>query len=319
MRKSLENQIKMFIFAPDYIDNMSQTKPKDHFTSQAAANMSQANGSMDFFPEASGYGQLNSEPQDRKVILITNDDGYQAGGIQSLVDSLRGLGRIVVCAPDSPRSGFSASFTCTRPITLKRLSDDGDVAWYACSGTPVDCVKLALHRFFSEKAPDLIVSGINHGGNDSICIMYSGTMGAVLEGCVVGVPAVGFSLLDHRRDADFSFAQVYTRQIVHAVLEHPMPYGVGLNVNIPSSDQLQGVKVCRQADGYWHREFHYIQGDENEDEATFQVTGEYACREPESLEVDRYWLERNYVTAVPVGVDYTHHTHLSTFQYLEQK
>lgn len=298
---------------------MSQNKPQDHFTCQAAANMSQANGSMDSFPEATGYGQLPEDPMGRRVILVTNDDGYQAGGIQRLVESLRGLARIVVCAPDSPRSGFSASFTCTRPVTLKRLSDDGDVAWYSCSGTPVDCVKLALHRFFAERKPDLIVSGINHGGNDSICIMYSGTMGAVLEGCVVGVPSVGFSLLDHRKDADFSAALPYVRNITESILKRPMPYGVSLNVNIPATDRIQGVKVCRQADGLWDKEFHYVEGNENDGEAVFQVTGEYVCREPESAEVDRYWLERDYVSIVPVGVDYTHHEHLGTFDYLEKR
>ena len=297
---------------------MSHNKPKEHFTSQAAANMAQANGSMDYFPEPSGYGQLPTDAQGRPTLLVTNDDGYQAGGIQSLVESLRGLGRIIVCAPDGPRSGFSASFTCTHPVTLRRISDDGDVAVYACSGTPVDCTKLALHRFFSQQAPDLIVSGINHGGNDSVCIMYSGTMGAVLEGCVVGVPAVGFSLLDHRHDADFSAAQQYTRRIVAQLLQHPMPQGVGLNVNIPATDQLKGVRVCRQADGYWTKEFHYIDGDENGREATFQVTGEYACREPDCAEADRYWLERDYVTVVPVDVDYTSHRNIGAFQYLEQ-
>lgn len=297
---------------------MSDKQNKDHFTSQAAANMSQANGSMSFFPEATGYGQLPGDPQGRKTILVTNDDGYQAAGINRLVEALRGLGRIVVCAPDSPRSGYSASFTCTQPVTLRRISGDDDLIVYACSGTPVDCVKLAMHRFFSQQAPDLIVSGINHGGNDSICIMYSGTMGAVLEGCVIGVPAVGFSLLDHRPSADFTQALPYVRRITEELLSRPMPLGVGLNVNIPAADALRGVRVCRQADGYWHKEFHYIDGDENADVATFQVTGEYACREDASAQNDRYWLERDYISVVPVRVDYTHHEHIDTFKYLEK-
>jgi len=252
-------------------------------------------------------------------ILVTNDDGYQAGGINALIDTLRGLGRVIVCAPDGPRSGYSASFTCTRPVTLKRISDDGEVAVYACSGTPVDCVKLALHRLFSDQEPDLIVSGINHGGNDSICIMYSGTMGAVLEGCVVGIPAVGFSLLDLSKDADFTYAKPFVHSICKELLEHPMPYGVCLNVNIPATDKIQGIKVCRQADGLWEKEFLFLGGDENEGEAQFQVMGEYKCREADSPEVDRYWLERDYVSVVPVGVDYSNHAHLTTFKYLENK
>lgn len=287
----------------------------DHFTCQAAANMSQANGSMSFFPEATGYGQIPLK-EGVPAILVTNDDGYDAGGIRSLVESLRGLGRIVVVAPDSPRSGFSASFTCTKPVTLTRISDDGEVAVYACSGTPIDCVKLALHRLFDERKPDLLVSGINHGGNDSICIMYSGTMGAVLEGVVVGVPAIGFSILDHRKDADFSTAVRYTHSIVSQTLATGMPKGVAINVNIPAGPEIQGVRVCRQAEGLWHKEFHYMEGDENSGTAQFQVTGEYLNTEPEATDTDRYFLEHGYISVVPVGVDYTHYRHLDTFAYL---
>lgn len=265
------------------------------------------------YPEADGFGQL-ALPSDRPVILVTNDDGYQAPGINRLVESLRGLGRIIVCAPDSPRSGFSASFTCMRPLTLERLSDDGEVAVYACSGTPVDCVKLALHRFFSERKPDLIVSGINHGGNDSICVMYSGTMGAVFEGCVVGVPAVGFSLLDHRQTADFSYSLKYIRDIVTGILSHPMPRGLVLNVNIPAVPDIKGMRVCRQAVGEWVKEYHFVEGDENEGQAIFQVTGEYVNLEPEATDTDRYWLENDYVSIVPMGVDYTN---FKGFEYAE--
>ena len=268
------------------------------------------------YPEADGYGQLPL-PEGKKVILVTNDDGYAAPGINRLVESLRGLGRIIVCAPDSPRSGFSSSFTCTRPVTLQRLSDDGEVAVYACSGTPVDCVKLALHRFFDERKPDLIVSGINHGGNDSICVMYSGTMGAVLEGCVVGIPAVGYSILNHSQDADFSVAVNYTRSITERLLANPMPHGVVLNINIPAVDEIKGIRVCRQAEGMWIKEFHYREGDENTGVAEFQVTGEYVNTEPEATDTDRYWLEHDYISVVPTTVDYTHHDRLDTFRYLE--
>lgn len=268
------------------------------------------------YPEADGYGQLEL-PEGKKVILVTNDDGYAAPGINHLVESLRGLGRIVVCAPDSPRSGFSASFTCTRPVTLQRLSDDGEVAIYACSGTPVDCVKLALHRFFSEREPDLIVSGINHGGNDSICVMYSGTMGAVLEGCVVGIPSVGYSILNHSPQADFSAAVKYTRKITEILLDQPMPNGVVLNINIPDTADIKGVRVCRQAEGKWIKEFHYREGDENSGVAEFQVTGEYVNTEPDSTDTDRYWLEHDYISVVPTHVDYTCHQHLQTFKHLE--
>lgn len=269
------------------------------------------------YPEADGFGQLPLS-EGRPVILVTNDDGYAAGGIAALVEALRGLGRIIVCAPDSPRSGFSASFTCTRPVSLQRISDDGEVAVYACSGTPVDCVKLALHRFFSEQKPDLILSGINHGGNDSICVMYSGTMGAALEGCAVGIPSIGFSLLNHNPKADFSAVLPVVRNITGEVLAHPMPRGVVLNINIPDVPQPRGIRVCRQAEGYWEKEYHFIEGDENEGQSLFQVTGVYVNAEPEATDTDRYWLEREYVSVVPTTVDQTAHSHLSSFSYLER-
>jgi len=269
------------------------------------------------YPVADGFGQLPLN-EGCPVILVTNDDGYQAGGIQALVETLRGLGRVIVCAPDSPRSGYSSSFTCTRPVSLQRISDDGEVAVYACSGTPVDCVKLALHRFFSQHLPDLILSGINHGGNDSICVMYSGTMGAALEGCAVGIPSIGFSLLNHSPQADFSAVKPIVREITERVLAHPMPHGVALNVNIPDVKQPHGIRVCRQAEGYWEREFHFLGGDENVSEAQFQVTGSYVNSEPDATDTDRYWLERDYVSVVPSTVDQTAHRHLSDFGYIEQ-
>lgn len=269
------------------------------------------------YPEADGFGQLPL-PADKPAILVTNDDGYAAGGITAVVGALRGLARVIVCAPDSPRSGFSASFTCTHPVTLTRISDDGEVAVYACSGTPVDCVKLALHRFFSQRMPDLVLSGINHGGNDSICVMYSGTMGAALEGCAVGIPSVGLSLLNHNPQADFSHILPMVRSLVAQVLAHPMPMGVALNVNFPDVPELRGVRVCRQADGFWEREFHFRGGDENEGLAEFQVTGVYVNREPEALDTDRHWLELGYVSVVPTTVDQTAFRQLGSFGYLEQ-
>lgn len=269
------------------------------------------------YPEADGFGQLPL-PDGVPVILVTNDDGYAARGINALVDSLRGMGRIVVCAPDSPRSGFSASFTCTRPISLQLVSDDGEVAVYSCSGTPVDCVKLALHRFFSQRRPDILLSGINHGGNDSICVMYSGTMGAALEGCAVGLPSVGFSLLNHSPQADFSAVLPFVRTITQQVLDHPMPKGVVLNVNMPDVAQPKGVRICRQADGYWDKEYHYLEGDEQSGIARFQVTGVYVNREPEATDTDRYWLEHDYISVVPTTVDQTAVSHLGSFAYLER-
>ncbi len=268
-------------------------------------------------PEASGFGQFPLE-NDRPAILVTNDDGYEAGGIKALTESLRGLGRIVVCAPDSPRSGFSASFTCTRPINLLSVSDDGEVAVFSCNGTPVDCVKIALHRLFHERKPDLILSGINHGGNDSVSVMYSGTMGAVLEGCAVGISSIGFSLLNLSPMADFTNVLSITRNISEQVLANPMPRGVVLNVNIPDVAKPKGIRVCRQADGYWESEYHYLEGDEHTDQAWFQVTGTYINNEPEATDTDRYWLDKDFVSVVPTTIDQTAYRHFSKFDYLEK-
>lgn len=270
------------------------------------------------YPDADGYGQLPL-PNDRPVILVTNDDGYAARGINCLIDSLRGLGRIIVCAPDSPRSGFSASFTCTHPVDFSRLNDDGEVAIYSCSGTPVDCVKLALHRLFNERKPDLIVSGINHGGNESICVMYSGTMGAVFEGCVVGVPSIGFSLLDHRNEADFTPSLPFVRRIVELSLQQTLPAGICLNVNIPFVNEIKGVRLCRQAAGRWEQEFHYLNGDENQGISSFQVTGVYVNLEQEATDTDRFWLEHGYISIVPQHVDYTAHAYLSDLKRFESE
>lgn len=281
------------------------------------------------YPEADGFGQLtfgdSNQAAGKPVILVVNDDGWKAGGIQSLVQSLRGLGTIVVCAPDSPRSGFGASFTCTHSLTLERLHGVGepDEYWYSCNGTPVDCVKLAFHRLFNDHKPDIVVSGINHGSNDSICIMYSGTMGAVLESTVVGVPSIGFSMLDHRPEADFSHARPYVRQIVEQVLADVdmmdlLRSGIGLNVNIPMTNTIRGIRMCRQANGVWVDEYHYLEGDENDGKAVFQVTGKYVNRESFSTDTDRFWLEQDYVSIVPVHADYTDHGSISTFKPLER-
>lgn len=280
------------------------------------------------YPEADGFGQLkfDGENAGKPVILVTNDDGWQSKGIKALVESLKGKGIIVVCAPDSPRSGFGASFTCTKPVSLERIYPTGkdaeDEIWYSCSGTPVDCVKLAMHRLFSEKKPDLVVSGVNHGSNDSICIMYSGTMGATLEGSVVGIPSIGFSLLDHRPEADFTYAKPWISKIVDRVMADAnllkvMSNGLALNVNIPVGDGIQGVRVCRQANGVWEDEFHYLEGNENEGKAMFQVTGFYRNREPEATDTDQYWLSKNYISIVPVNADYTDHNRLESLRILD--
>ncbi len=260
---------------------------------------------------------MNFSDDPRPLILVTNDDGYDAPGISHLIRALSGMGRIVEVAPDSPQSGKACSFTAHDQLHLRRISDDGDVLFYTCSGTPVDCVKLSLHHIFAQRRPDLIVSGINHGGNDSVCVMYSGTMGAVLEGCIVGIPAVGFSLQEFNWNADFTSAEEVVRTIVPQVLRKRMPRGTVLNVNIPYRKEFSGYKVCRQADGYWHKEYIDV-NTENEEDLVFFTSGQYANREPDATDTEEYYLNRGYVTIVPCQVDLTAYRAMDDFKYLEQ-
>lgn len=251
----------------------------------------------------------------RPLVLVTNDDGVDAKGIHCLTESLRGLGRVIVVAPDAPRSGHACSFTCTCPVVLQPVSDDGDVTVFKVSGTPVDCVKLAMHRLFRTRKPDLLVSGINHGANSSICVVYSGTMGAVIEGCIVGVPSIGFSLCDHQADADFVPAVRYAREIAGKVLLHGMDRGICLNVNIPRTSDIKGVRVCRQADGYWYKEFELLC--EEVDKETYRVTGEYCNREPKADDTDEYYLSQGYISVVPTQIDLTAYHRIDATKYLE--
>lgn len=170
--------------------------------------------------------------QERPLILITNDDGIYAKGINELIEVIRLFGDIVVVAPDSPRSGMGHAITVDHPLRVTLLEQDAGLVIYSCTGTPADCVKLACNQLL-EKLPDFIISGINHGANTSVSILYSGTMGAALEGCIHGVPSIGFSLNDYSPDADFSRAKIVVARIFQTVAQHGLPEGVCLNVNIP--------------------------------------------------------------------------------------
>ena len=188
------------------------------------------------------------------LILVTNDDGITAPGIRTLIHAMNQLGDVVVVAPDSPQSGMGHAITLHESLRLKPMSiDAGPQTEYACSGTPVDCVKLAVHEVLKDRKPDLIVSGVNHGSNASVNVIYSGTMSAAVEGAMQGVPSIGFSLLDYRWDADFRAVEPYLKQIAKDALDHGLPEGVCLNVNFPHADKAPyaGVRVARQALGYW--------------------------------------------------------------------
>ena len=192
--------------------------------------------------------------QKRPLILISNDDGYMAKGIQSLIKYLRPIGEIVVMAPDSARSGSGCAITVTTPVHYQLVEKDVDLTIYKCSGTPTDCVKLALHTILADRKPDIIVSGINHGENMATNVHYSGTMGVAIEGCLCSIPSIGFSIDSHNPDVDFSATEPFVRQITEKVLQNGLPSQTCLNVNIPNLEEIKGIKVCTQAKGYWTQE-----------------------------------------------------------------
>jgi len=236
----------------------------------------------------------------RPLILITNDDSIHAPGILRLVDCMPQEADVLVVAPAEPHSGQSSAITVGAPLRIKELDDYGQARVFTVTGTPVDCVKLALSAIVPRR-PDLVLAGINHGSNSGCNVMYSGTMGAVLEGCNVGISSCGFSLLHHSMQADFSMSMPFVREMVNELLRRPLPGGVCLNVNIPARVVPEGVKVCRASHGYWTDEYdRYADPSGN---PFYWLTGRFVNAEPDADDTDEYWLARNYITAVPVAVD----------------
>ncbi|MFV0469825.1 MAG: 5'/3'-nucleotidase SurE [Dysgonomonas sp.] len=250
----------------------------------------------------------------KPLIFITNDDGYQAKGIISLIEAVKDLGDIVVVAPDGPRSGMSGAITSLHPIRLHMVEKKDNVSIYSCTGTPVDCVKLGLSEVV-DRTPDLVVTGINHGSNASICVLYSGTMGAALEGCIFKVPSIGFSLTDHKADADFENAKIIANKLSKEVLKNGLPTGVCLNVNIPDCKDLKGIKICRQTAGQWVDEF--LKSKDGIGKDIFWLTGRFGNDEPEDSETDEWALANDYVAVVPTKIDMTAHDFISTIKSWE--
>ena len=236
----------------------------------------------------------------RPLILITNDDSIEAPGLRARVDVAVEIGDVVVAAPSEPMSGQSSAITVTTPLRIREHDSYRGAKMYSVNGTPVDCVKLALHALFDRK-PDLLLSGINHGSNSGNSIVYSGTMGAVIEGCMVGIPSIGYSLLDHSHSADFSESQPWIRQITSAVADRGLANGICLNVNIPAGCRPEGVKVVRAALGRWTEE--YVDYTDPMGRPFYLLTGRFLNEEPDADDTDEYWLKRGYVTVVPVKTD----------------
>lgn len=239
----------------------------------------------------------------KPLILISNDDGYHAKGIRSLIDMVKDLGNVLVCAPESGRSGFSCAISSVTSLTLKRRNTIPGVELWSCSGTPVDCIKIALSQLCQGRWPDVVIAGINHGDNASVNSHYSGTMGVAMEGCMKYIPSVAFSLCDHREDADFEPLRPHIRSMVKKVLDDGLPKGVCLNVNFPLLKEFKGVKVCRMANGTWGNEIvtcHHPRGYDY-----YWMVGEYTNDEPEADDTDNYALGQGYIAITPTTVDVT--------------
>lgn len=238
----------------------------------------------------------------KPLIFITNDDGYTAGGIRTLADALKPVGDLFVVAPDRARSGAGCSVTSTVPVSCRHVSSGDGVSVYACSGTPADCTKLALGQLLVRQ-PDLIVSGINHGGNASVNVHYSGTVGAATEGALHGIPSIAFSSVDPNPEADLSHIAPLCRHIVDLVMQHDLPFGTFLNVNFPLSAEIKGIRPCRLAYSRWTEEFEPCscpRGGKH-----FWLAGENVNEEPDDDSTDLWALEHGYAAVTPVMTDPT--------------
>jgi 5'-nucleotidase len=242
--------------------------------------------------------------KDELLILVSNDDGVDAKGLKCLVDVALEFGRVVVAAPSDAMSGMSHAITIKTPLRVKKIYENGQLLKFSCLGTPVDSVKLALNKLM-DRRPDIVLSGINHGSNSSASVVYSGTMAAAMEGCVNHIPAAGFSLLDYNPDADFSFAKEIVRKVVAGIIQNGLADGVCLNVNIPAKpgNEVKGIKICRQARGYWKEEFDHRKDPHNGE--YYWLTGQFFNVEPDSEDTDEFALNNDYVSVVPIRLDLT--------------
>jgi 5'-nucleotidase len=247
-----------------------------------------------------------NKKKEKPVILITNDDGVMAPGIRNLIEAVKDLGKIVVVAPDKPQSGMGHAITIGFPLRLHPVKLMDDVEAWSCSGTPVDCVKIAVDKVLHRK-PDLCISGINHGANHSINVIYSGTMSAAIEASIENIPSIGFSLLNYSLEADFAAARHYARMIVEKILKTKSADHLCLNVNIPYVDAslIKGIKICRQAYAKYEEDFH-----ERKDPTGrkyYWLTGDFVNFD-KGKDTDVWALENNFVSVVPVQFDLTNYS-----------
>lgn len=245
-------------------------------------------------------------------ILVTNDDSVEAPGIKKLISIMRKLGEVIVVAPDKPQSGMGHAITVATPLRLKKICVEENYQEYSCNGTPVDCVKIAEKAILKGK-PDLIVSGINHGSNASVNVVYSGTIAAAMEGCIEGVNSIGFSLDDYSWNADFSHVDVYIENICRKVLQNGLPEYTCLNVNIPvnNGSKISGIKVCRQARARWDEAFDARKDPHNRD--YYWLTGVFFSDDL-AEDTDQWALKNNYIAIVPLHFDLTAYQNMQTIK-----
>ena len=239
----------------------------------------------------------------KPLILLSNDDGLNSAGFRALIQAARPFGDLLAVVPDGDRSGMSTAFTVKTPLSLNKVSEEPGLTVYTSNGTPVDCVKIGVNLLGKERRPDLVLSGINHGFNGSVAVHYSGTMGVTLEGCMSGIPSIGFSLDCYAQDADFSPSLPWLQKIIAAVLENALPQGVCLNVNIPLGP-VKGIRPCRQANGHWVETLLPCQHPYRTD--IYWLTGYFVDQEPaDACDHDGYWMKQGYITVVPQQLDMT--------------
>jgi 5'-nucleotidase len=250
--------------------------------------------------------------QKQPLILITNDDGLNAQGISVLTKCMQNLGQVIVVAPNGARSGSACSITPIIPVKLKLEKEEENLLAYSCSGTPVDCVKLAYEKVVPRR-PDLIVSGINHGDNASISLHYSGTIGGVLEGCMKGIPSIGFSLRTRKQECDFQPYLKAVEDIATYVLKNGLPQDVCLNVNFPEVPILKGISVCRMARGIWQSEWK-----DTDVPGTYKLTGNFTNLEPEAEDTDYWALDHDMAAITPLMLDMTYYPFLDSQKSLQR-
>lgn len=248
-----------------------------------------------------------------RTIFLTNDDSYRSKGFEAAIEIARKFGRVIAVAPDAPQSGKSQAITIYNPLYLRKVRDEEDVTVYSLNGTPVDCVKMAFDHLLCDEKIDLAISGINHGSNAAVNVLYSGTMGAAIETTFYNIPSIGLSLTDHDLDANFEGAIKYGTQIIEAVLaDDTLPRSLCLNVNVPNipCEEIKGIRTSRQTKGYWREEFYKRTDPHGRD--YFWLTGAFSNAEPQAEDTDEWALANGYVSVVPVQID------LTAYEQIEQ-